>query len=337
MSPLQFGLISSLGVLAVIPAVAALPRRLSLRLENARPIPVLLVTVVGVGVGCAGALVTAIPVNFLAPVAALAGLFATISALPAFRAGTWRAMVLAAVATAVVFVPTVTLVFTFWFDPFATGLGVLDFGGAVPVLMGGGAVALGVLLLQRHLGTSSPEAADRRWWSTIWPALAMWVAWMVWLLGLELGLDGASPGILTNALVMPIAGAVACVVVERVRHVSTTPAGVSAGILAGLAAATASAAYLEPGLAIATAGIAGAACAVLPQGGVSAGIRIVARNAVIGAAAGLILLGVFSNKTGFIYTGQPEVLFTQVAAATIAGVLGLGVGILLWLLVRPRR
>ncbi len=275
--------------------------------------------------------ITAIPAAFAAPVIALGGLFAVVVTLHQRETGGARVatVVFAAVMTALVFTPLVTVVFALWYDPFATGIGYLDLGSALPVEVAAGAAVLAIALLDRRLALSAavPVAA----WRLLWPALVLLAGWLAWLCGLELAIDQLTPVILLNTLLMPAAAIAAWAAVERARHRRNSVRGLVYGMLAGLAAATPAAGYLIPELAVLTGLVVGAASALLPR---RDGAATFGGILVIGGGASLILLGLIAKDVSFIYTGQPEVIFGQVLTVVIGLVGGFVLGGATWAALR---
>jgi ammonia channel protein AmtB len=285
--------------------------------------------------------VTGIQVVFLAPVVALGGLFGLVVTLPHRErlGGEIAGMIFAGVLTAIVYVPLVSIVFTLWYDPFATGIGFVDFGAALPTGVAAGSAALAVVLISRR--EPRPIALPVAWPALVLPTIALVAAWLAWLMGLELALDRLTPLIVGNGILMAVSGSLAWALVERARFRTNTVAGTSLGALAGLAAATPSTGYLLPGLAIVTALVAGGVCALAAGRTSLTASRRIATVLMLGGATSLLLLGILAKDVSFIYTGQPELFFGQAFSILLAGGGGFGVGMLVWLAVRrvgqPRR
>jgi hypothetical protein len=266
--------------------------------------------------------VMVLPLLLVGPLAALGALFATLATSLMDSSSTPKRLAVAAASTVIVFLPVARAVFGAPFDPFGTQLGVIDLGGALPALVAGGAVAVGTALVRR----SSPGApASPKRWSSVVPAILAWVAGIGWLVGLELAADDMVPIIVVSALVIPAVATVTASVVERLRFRRTTPSGVVTGLLAGMAAAVPACAFVTPTLAAAVGLAAGAVGALLPD-------RLRAwPAATLAAGAGLsvVLLGAFGTNIGYIYTGQPELIFGQlfITLLSLAGGLGVGAGL----------
>lgn len=323
--------LGTIGILAAIPMLHLLGVALGGQPLTGSWSSLNVASAVGLVVGGTGALIIHVPQIFLLQSAALGALFAAIATVPVRSVGGGRFSVVlsALLASAIVYVPACTLVFFRWFDPFATHLGVIDFGIALPALVGGCAVAIGAILPGlRGGGTDVRPAPTGR--AAVLAFLGLWAATIAWLLGMELAIDAISPLILINLLIMPVVSAATGAIVERARQMATTAQGLAGAGLAGVAAAVPAAANLEPVLALATAVIAGVICSLLlPRGGYVVGSRLVLRTLLVGAATGIVLLGVFARDVGMFYTGQPELLFGQLLATLMVLVVSLGVGLVL--------
>lgn len=264
--------------------------------------------------------VLVLPLLLIGPLAALGALFTTLATSLMDSQSTPKRLVVAAVSAVIVFLPVARAVFGAPFDPFGTQLGVIDLGGALPTLVAGGAVAVGTALVRRSSTPGAPASPKR--WSTIVPAVFAWIAGIGWLVGLELAADDMVPIIVVSALVIPAVAAIAASVVERLRFRRTTPSGVVTGLLAGMAAAVPACAFVTPTLAVAIGLAAGAVGALLPD-------RLRAWPAAtlaVGAGLSVVLLGAFGTNIGYIYTGQPELIFGQLLITLLALGGGLGVG-----------
>ena len=271
----------------------------------------------------------ALPLLLVGPLAALGALFATLATSLMRTESVSKQLVVASAATASVFLPVASTVFTTVFDPFGTQLGVIDMGGALPTLVAGGAVTIGTALVRRSPDAELTSRLGRS--PTVVPSVLVWFAGIGWVVGLELAADDMVPIIVTSAVVIPAVAAAAASVIERLRFRRTTAAGVVTGILAGVAAAIPACAFVTPSLAATIGLVVGAVGALLPG-------RLRAWPAAtlaVGAAISAVLLGAFGTNIGYIYTGQPELIIGQVfitlASITGGGIVGAGLG---WLLHR---
>lgn len=327
------GLLSAVGALVAAAALALFSSRLAgsrLRLAS-----LLVPAALGAAATaiCWATGLTGVPAPFLAPLVGLGAFFATAVTMPhrAADVGLVRTAVFAGIMTLLVFVPAAVLVWAEWYDPFATGIGYIDFGAALAVDVPSGAAVLAVLLLERR--TQQPELVPVRGWRILWPVLVLWAGWIGLLIGLELAIDRLTPTILANALIMPAAGALAVAVVDRARLRSNSWGGIALGLLAGTAAATASVGYVIPLLGALIGVLAGALSALLPH----APITKISGTLLVSGATSLILLGFLAKDVSFIYTGQPEVFFGQALTALLGAISGFVVGLVVWSILRTRR
>jgi len=321
--------LSTVGILALVPLLGLLRARsagepLQLRARALVAATGAAVTALAVATGLTG-----IAAPFLAPAIGLGALFATVATLGLTAAPLARQIVVVLVLTAVVFVPVVSVVLTLWWDPFGTGLGYLDYGVSVPIVVGGASAALGTLVIAR-----AGQAPVHLGWSALGLVCGIWAATLAWLVGLELAVDEVTALLVVNGLIMPPAALATSALVERVRHRRNTVAGIVFGTLGGLAAAAATAAYLITPLALVVGLVAGVLVAFLPEAGAA---RRIAATLLVGGGSGILLLGLLAKDVSFIYTGQPEVLLGQVLAVVVVGGESFGLAALLWFALRPRR
>lgn len=328
---LGFSALAIVSILAVTALLAVFENRFA-SVDWARTVLIAGVGGAIVAVACFLQLLV-LPLLLIGPLAALGALFATLSTSLLRSRSTPRRLALAALSTALVFLPLAWTVFATSFDPFGTQLGVIDLGGGVPTLVGGGAVALGTALVRgRARVDAAPEGvatpARMSGWSVLIPAVLVWIAGVGWVVGLELAADDMVPVIAVSALVMPALAAVSASLVERLRSGRTTSSGIVAGLLAGVAAAVPACAFVTAPLAAVIGVIVGAAIGLLPQR-----VRAWPATALaLGAAISAVLLGAFGTHIGYIYTGQPELAFGQLTIVLSAVTGGGAVGAVLgWL------
>jgi ammonia channel protein AmtB len=231
---------------------------------------------------------------------------------------------------ALVFVPVVTVVVF----PAAVGLNAagsaLDLGGVLPVHAAAGATALTVLIVLRGRPLVTSEGPRTSW--VVLAGCLLWCLWALALVSLELAFDTITPIILTNVVLAPAASILSWILVERVRRHRNTVASAGAGLVCGLVAVSAGSGMLEPVWAIVTGAVAGlvSASVVLRDPGS-------ARRALLGlhllpAALGLVLLGLFTTGSGFIYTGQPTVVIGQITTTGVVVLWSVAISAGLWYL-----
>lgn len=327
-----FSAVATVSILLAIPLLAILGRR-AFWAGGADARGIALVAAIGAAVTALAyvAHVVPIPALLVAPVLALGALFATLAASASFSPSGWRQSAFAAIATAAVFLPVSVSVFGGMFDPFATQLGVIDFGGGIPVFVVGGGISAGVIVAGGRAAVPGRSAPGVR--SLLWPTLLLWLASAAWLVCLELAADDMVPTILTSAVVMPPAAALAAAVVERLRSRRNTASAIVRGTLAGIAAAAPACAFVIPPIAVSIGLLVGAVSAMLsPRVGSSVPVVL-----GIGAGISAVLLGAVATNFGLIYTGQPELIFGQTAIVLLAGGGGLIAGAVLTRVLGPRR
>ncbi len=266
----------------------------------------------------------ALPLLLVGPIIALGVLFASLATSRMGSESIPRRLALAAASTALVFLPVAGAVFGPTFDPFGTKLGVIDLGGGVPTLVGGGAVAFGAALFRRHPKDAIPNCAHGG--RALIPAILAWIAVVGWLVGLELAADDMMPIIVVSALVMPAVAAGAASLVERLRFGRTTAWGIVTGLMAGMAAAVPACAIVTAPLAAVIGVVAGTVSGLLPRR-----LRTwPATMLAVGAAISTVLVGAFGTNIGSFYTGQPELVLGQLSitllAVTGGGALGAATG-----------
>lgn len=331
---LELSALATTSVLAVVPLVSLLQQRMAGR-TMAGLWPGVAVTaglggIVSLAVWATG--FTGIPPLLAAPITALGALFAVIATSPLRERSLLVQALFSAIATALIFVPAAIVVFGSTFDFLFTSAGLLDLGASLPAFVAAGSAGIGILVVER--GATREVRTRIRWWPVIWPLLLLWIAWIGWLVGLELAIDASTGIIFSNAILMPIAGAIAGMVVERIRHRANTARGLGLGFLGGGIAATAACAFLEPTLAVVTALIAGALCSLPSPSHSNAGSKSIVVSAVIAGGSSLLLLGFFAKDLSFIYTGQPEVFFGQLGAVAASAIYAFAIGAVLWWLLR---
>lgn len=276
--------------------------------------------------------------RLILPTAALAGLAAVLVTVPVRLQGC-QPVVTAAYAgawTLAVYTPVAIALFSSTEGFLGATLATLDLAGALPVLVASGAGGAAILLLERRNSPTLGRGPSRAM-AVLGTFVAVWPLWLLWLVGLELALDEVTGRIILNGVIAPVASAIAWLVVQRVRHARTTPAAAVGGLLCGLIAITPGCGHLDAVGALLTGAIAGALCSLV-------GYAVAARTGqavwllvtmlVLAAGTGIVLLGAFATRAGLMFTGQPEVLFSQFASALIVIVFALVASILVWIPVR---
>lgn len=276
--------------------------------------------------------------RLIVPGAALAGLSCGLVA-PALAAVTLpSSIVFTFLWSALVYSPVAVALFSIDDGLLGAGLRTLDLGGALPVLLTSGCA----ILVLRQLGLRGRRGVGvrsrgRAGFSVELALLGLaWVLWIVWLFGLELVIDDATPRIALNTVIAPALSALGFWLVQIVRRVAHSVSGMTAAVISGLAAITAGCAYLNSVGAAITGAIAGtftAAIVYTRRARPDDPLRLLAWSLVAGSSLGVILLGVLATRSGLIFTGQPEVLVAQLASVALVSAystalsLALGLGV----------
>ena len=197
---------------------------------------------------------------------------------------------------------------------------VQDFGGGLALLV---SAAAAVLLAWRV----STDAVREDWRHFALPVLGVWVSGAVWLASLEGVLDAYTPRILLAALVAPIGGAIAWVLVDALRRAPRHPLRSAAdGVLAGLVAIVPGAAGISFPWSLLVGALAGASAALvfglrrLSSAGRAGHWALVV---LASTAIGYLAPAVAGDSIGFVFSGRitavvpPALAFLAVAAAGV--------------------
>lgn len=215
---------------------------------------------------------------------------------------------------ALVFVPTAIMTFALFDSATPLGLAPLDHGGSLATNVAGGAAALGVLLANGANAPRPRTATISRGTATA-AMLTLSLAWLVWLAAAELAIDEATSSILINGAVGGLGGIAGWLIIQRIRHQTTTLDAVAAGLLSGLVAVSAGAPLLTPVSASLAGLIAGMAAGLFTFTWVRATRRqqwFVVGSHLVAGAVGLVLLGVLATGQGYIFTGDTGITWTGV-------------------------
>ena len=208
-------------------------------------------------------------------------------------------------------------------DGWATGvLGVIDFGGALPVGVAAGAAAAGVILACGRGEHRPPEQRS-------FPAIAIggtlvWVGWLGLVVGSEGAVDAYTGLIAINAFLASAGGCLAWMVVDRVLLRRPTTVSALCGAFSGLVAITPAAGVLTVGWSLLLGAIAAVTCATMVD--LAARARFGAAMALIvivtvASMVGLLYLGLFAGGGGMVDSGNFD-LFTAQAIAGFSVLIG---------------
>lgn len=275
-------------------------------------------------------------VDLSVPVGILGGLAALLVSLTprALALRPWRAIIFSGVWTVLVFVPVAL-------GTFITGIvGIMpvDHGGSLAVNVAAGAGALGVLLAPRGEPSPATSVLPPRGLGVV-ALTALVVGWLGWLVAAELAIDAISWDIVLNALLGAAAGAAGWLVVQRIRHQTTTLGAVAAGLVSGLVALSSGAPLVSPVAAVSIGAIAGGLACILTLRRIEATGRqqwFLVGSHLIAAVTGLVLLGLLASGTGFAFTGKTTFLQDQVLSSAATAAYSATVALLLWLVLRGR-
>lgn len=269
------------------------------------------------------------------PVAALGGLSAYLAtiAVRALGGGIAPSIVFGLAWSLVVFVPVAILVFAPYAATWPLGIEPVDHGGSLVVNIAPGAAALAVLAA----GGGRLRTATIRVTTATAAMLTLSIGWLAWLVSAEFAIDEVIVVILVNGLVGSSAGVVGWIVVQRIRHQSTTLNAVAGGLISGLVAVTAGAPLFTPVSAFAAGVFAGAIACIFTLSRVAASRRpqwFVVSSHLIAGGVGIVVLGLLANDSGFVFTGSIALILNQVVATALVAFYSAVVSVLLWLPLR---
>ncbi|MHA6694617.1 hypothetical protein [Homoserinimonas sp. A520] len=280
----------------------------------------------------------------LVAVLVLAGAAATLvqAAAVVHRGGSRAsAAIFAAGWLLLVFIPVAWGIFggqTAWY---VQAVGAYDFAGAIPFHLGGGVGALAILLFIPHRDRQGSPRIPRSWPR---PVLLAGIAalWIGWLMVMELDLNPFVLTIVINSVVLAGTSLVVAVILERMLRGRNSTNGAVIGLITGLAAATASCAFLEPATAGITGLLAGTIASVIAFRKTAARFSLAGAIAItnlVGGATGLLMIGLLEPTRGFFYTGSFALPVAQGTAVIVCVVYCVLVAVPLALVAggRPRR
>ncbi|MCI0155754.1 ammonium transporter [Leifsonia shinshuensis] len=208
-------------------------------------------------------------------------------------------------------------------DGWATGvLGVIDFGGALPIGVAAGASAAGVILACGRGEHRPPE--ERSFASIAIGGSLVWVGWLGLTTGSEGAVDAYTGLIAINSFVASAGGCLAWMAVDRVLLRRPTTTSALCGAFSGLVAITPASGVLTIGWSLLLGAIAALACATMVD--LAARARFGASMALIvivtvASLVGLLYTGLFAASGGMIYSGNFD-LFTAQGIAGFSVLIG---------------
>ncbi|WP_348787968.1 ammonium transporter [Leifsonia sp. NPDC080035] len=199
-----------------------------------------------------------------------------------------------------------------------SGLGVIDFGGALPVGIAAGAAAAGVIMACGR--AEHPVTGSRNLPLVSIGGALVWVGWLGLTTGSEGALDRFTPLIALNSFLASAAGCLMWMLVDRVLLRRPTLVSAFCGAFAGLVAVTPASGVLTIGWALLLGALAALACATMVDVAARARFGASMTLTVITIAAslvGLLFIGLFAGGGGMVYSGNFD-LFTAQGIAGFA-------------------
>ncbi|TXK17511.1 hypothetical protein [Homoserinibacter sp. GY 40078] len=324
--------VSYLACLAMAVGVVLMLRS---RLTVARVTRLLLATVVGAAVSTGAAAMTGAesPVFLLGAAAAVLPIALLLDAACEEAApGEQRvAWVLIALWAAVIF-PTSAIVplKLFAMCP-APECRIEDFGGALPLLVSSAAS----VLLAWRVRFAEPAEQGARFLGGV---LTLWLSTACWLASLEAAIDPYTPRILLAAIVSPVGGAAAWLLVDLLRQSGRHPLRSAAdGVIAGLVAIIPGAATISFPWSLAVGALAGGAAALVygsrrtASGGRAAHAALVVLTST---AIGYLAPAVSGDTIGLVFSGRIAAVVPPVAAFAAVTAFGIVASVPAWMLRR---
>lgn len=214
-------------------------------------------------------------------------------------------------------------------------LGVVDYGGALPVGLAAGASAAGVIVAcgrGEHLvesGRSLPIVAVG--------GTLVWIGWLGLVTGSEGAVDQYTAPIAINAFLAASAGCLMWMLVDRILLRRPTLASVFCGAFSGMVAITPASGVLTLGWSLLLGALAALACATMVD--VAARARFGPALAlcvimIVGSMVGLLFVGLFGRGGGMVESGNFDLFIAQGISAVAVLVYAFVVALLLALLLR---
>lgn len=211
------------------------------------------------------------------------------------------------------------------------GIMPVDHAGSLVVNVAGGAAALGILLVRRR-GAESPALSVESWMLAV-GVVVLAAGWLVWLGAAELAFDDAAVAAVGNGLLGGLGGVGGWLLVQRLRHQSTSLAAVAAGLISGLVAVSAGAPMLSAVSSVSIGVLSSAAGAWFTLRRVSESARqqwFLPGTHLVAGAIGFVLVGLVADDYGFLFTGQLGFVQDQFVSALVVTVYSFAVSFVLW-------
>ncbi|PJJ72338.1 ammonium transporter family [Diaminobutyricimonas aerilata] len=198
---------------------------------------------------------------------------------------------------------------------------VADYGGALLF-----AVPLSALYVVRAVLALEPPEDSPHARRPLLATSSMWIAAVVWMIGVELRIDEVTPVVLLAAVVVPGVSAVGWAVVQLIRRHRIDTVGVCSGATAGVMATLAAAPSVDLLWGAVLGGVTGTSSAIVAYSAHRAAwrpgsLRNVLALLPVPAAIGVAFLGLFGLERGFVYSGSLDPVIAQFGAV---------LGVVLW-------
>lgn len=214
-------------------------------------------------------------------------------------------------------------------------LGVVDYGGALPVGLAAGASAAGVIVACGR--GEHPAESGRSLPIVAVGGTLVWVGWLGLVVGSEGAVDRYTAPIAFNGFLAASAGCLMWMLVDRILLRRPTLVSVFCGALSGMVAITPASGVLTIGWALLLGALAALACATMVD--VASRARFGPTLALcviltVGSAVGLLYVGLFGSGGGMVESGNFDLFIAQGIAAVAVLVYAFTVSLLLALALR---
>ena len=211
-----------------------------------------------------------------------------------------------------------------------------DFGGALALLISSGALAL---LAWLPAGVATVPERPRSTWQAIGgPVSLLWVGFIFWIAPLEGAIDEYVPRIIVAAVLAPIAGALAWLIVDLLRASGQHPGrSLAFGVLAGIVAIVPGAVTVSFPWSLAVGALAGCVAALVhgARGVAAAGVATRWAVTILAATAiGYFAPPVSGDTVGLLFSARIGGLLPPAAAFVAVALLSLLASAPLWILLR---
>jgi ammonia channel protein AmtB len=217
-----------------------------------------------------------------------------------------------------------------------TACELVDFGGALPLLVSSSAFVLLAWLPAGVIERADPDPHDNR--RAMLALLIFWAAFIVWLAQLEGAVDEFTPRIALAAIVGPASSAVTWLIVDRLRNVDRPVVrSLVLGLVAGIAATVPGAVSVEFPWSLAVGAIAGCLSSLAYSGRASSEAGIATRWGfvlLVASAVGFLAPAISGDTVGILFSAQLDMLSVPVLSLVGVSLLSFVVSAPAWILLR---